>query len=169
MVDSLSRPRSATAAWTISNALALLFIADFLFYDHDIGWTAGVYALFLMLSYLTHNAKRLTRASFIPLALCFGLISALVNSPDLLVITLFWVSFISVVTTNRLSDLQGLKAWIFPALKFAFFPIVRLVHSVKALTRAHKMSTHKSQKQSIIQKWMVPTLSSAVFITLFAA
>lgn len=169
MAGQTAGARSKRLAWKTANAFALIFIADFLFYGHNIGWTVGLFALLLITSYLVYHAKHLKRGSFLPLGLCIGLVFALLNNPSLLALLLFWASFLLVIVSTRIQGLRDLGRWFNPMLKLMFLPIGHVIRSAKALARAHKANTDQEKKQSALQSWALPVLLSGLFITLFAA
>lgn len=164
--SDLQRP--GRIAWKVWNILGLIFIADFLFYDHHIGWTASLFALCLVLSHLVHNAKRLNRNAWLFIALCFGMVAALAENPSALAVIMFWTSFIASIIAVQMHGVEDLKRWVSSALKLMFFPIGPVAKSLMAYNRLHQSKVQDGQAYKLFQRWAVPITLSLVFITLFA-
>jgi len=155
-------------SWKISNLFGLVFIADFLFYGHQIGWTVSLFALCLTLSYLAHNTKRLNRFAWLFIALCFGMVAVLAESPSTLAVIIFWTSFIASVMAIQIHSSEDLRRWVPSALQLALFPIRPVAKSLLAYNRLHQSKEQEGQAYKLFQQWAVPITLSLTFITLFA-
>jgi len=111
--------------------LLLIILADFLFYEHRLGWTGALFALGVILALVGHNARVFDAPGarlIVPLS--FGLIGALIESPARLPITFLVLSIAylgAARNQERLTNgLGGLKL----ALSFVLLAFFRIFSDV---------------------------------------
>ncbi len=149
--------------------LLLIILADFLFYDHTLGWTGALFGLGLVLVVLGHNSRIIQAPSAaITLPLMLGLISALIESPDILPITFFALGIAFLGISRNYTRLTNGLTWTKRVLSFVLLTVFRIFSDVEAARRYGKRRPNHDRTTVAFRNWLLPFVLSLVFIVLFA-
>jgi hypothetical protein len=96
-----------------ATCILLVFIADVLFYQQPVGWTAGLYAalVFAMLVVFNRHLFHASTGKIIGLSVA-ALIVELVESPGLLPILMGGLGLMTLITLQKRKDLASATLWI---------------------------------------------------------
>jgi hypothetical protein len=150
-------------------ALALIALADFLFFDHGGGWTVGLFALgwTITLAATVPAVRRARPLAWLAGGALFGLV--LVEDPGLLAWTLFWICLSVAALLPRLGSLDnalrvGLRLllhWLSSSIA-AWMDLFRLPR----LTRGRRR--HRSLRR-LLSLIGLPLAGGLLFLLLFAS
>lgn len=150
--------------------VALVIVADRLFYDQPLGWTGGLFAALLAVGVLIRNARGLrVWAGRITLLALAGLVLALVEHPGPLRITMALLALASLAAINHHGWTTSASAWIarwFEIFSRAFVQLPTDIVWANRWTRTHGGRAARALRT--FSQWSIPVLLSLVFIGLFA-
>jgi hypothetical protein len=163
------RPRDLSFALKASAALALVGIADLLFWGHDIGSTLGAFALLLTLAATAlHPAARRDRKAGWALLAATVLSLVLAWAPSLLAWILFWATLSLAVLLPRAARFDDAWRW---SQRLVAQAVVSLAGPWLDLARARK-----TNRAAQAWNWRaagallaLPVVGGGVFLALFAA
>lgn len=162
------RPRDLSFALKAGVAIALVVVADLLFWGHDIGSTLGVFALLLTLAATAlHPAARRDRKAGWALLAATILSLVLGWAPSLLAWTLFWAMLSLAVLLPRAARFDDAWRW---SQRLVAQAAVGLVGPWIDLARARKTgrTTLAWTWRGILPLLALPVVGGAVFLALFA-
>ena len=152
--------------------LGLVALADWLFYGHAVGWSAGIFGLTLILA-LTLRGGRYLRSwpGRAVAAATLGMVVALVVHPGALVVTLGLLGLVTLAILDRGGWTSSVAEWGWRWLAF----VVRsgpqgasdLLMGCRWLRRHPALWKHAGGLARAAL-WVVPVMLSAVFVGLFA-
>lgn len=163
------RPRDLSFALKASAALALVVVADLLFWGHDIGSTLGAFALLLTLAATAvHPAARRDVKAGWALVAATVLAIVLAWAPSLLAWILFWAALSLAVLLPRAARFDDAWRWsqrlVAQAVVGLFGPWIDLARARKA-----GRTTRSWNWRGIVPLLALPVVGGAIFLTLFAA
>ena len=169
MTSMVRTGSSAALAPKIVACALLVAAADFLFFDRGVGWTLGLYGMLLLIAAVLHNpallAHRRGKALFL---LGAGLCLAMVETVNLLALTLFAVCFGALLSEVRLQDsaltafrkLMALTLHIGGGSAFG---------DLRGYSHYQRRTLNMGIVPGLFRAWLLPLSLSAVFVVLFAA
>lgn len=151
--------------------LILAAISDWLFFDHQIGWTSGLFVILLCTSYVMHASKvSLTKPVQIILLLITGQALALMENPNTLSFLLIIIGFSGLVFVQKPSIQHNAR--IFAVFIWRYILVCWFNIFVDYSLFSKYQKKHKSKAGSIFSvfnNWVVPIGLSVVFIMLFSS
>ena len=151
--------------WKLAGAVALVALADVLFYGHEPGVTLGLFALaWTIMLALTRPEVRGGRGSRIALLGAAGFGLALVDDPGPLDWCLFWtaIASASLLPRHRFDNAIG---W---AGKLVLHGLVGLGAPAGDLSRLSRLSVRARRQGSLLALIALPVVGGTVFTALFA-
>jgi hypothetical protein len=150
----------------VSSAVA----ADFFFYDHPLGWTAGAY-LFMLIVLVAIRSWRSRQSRVIPsfLFAAIGLIFALVESPTRFNMACAIAALGSLALAIRSPSPIGMACWVGRWSALAIAPLTRPLQDF--WRGAHWMKRHPpsaARPLRTVGLWMIPIGLGSLFACLFA-
>lgn len=165
----LKLPSTKTSVKLSICALLVVF-ADFLFYGHYKGWSIGLFDLTLLVSVLACNRHIEKYRHFWTASLAaFGLILALIISPEDLTIFMFAITIITLALLPQFSKLESVKTLFKNVIYYAITGWYRFYCDNVVILHIRKRSQKFRGKGVFILSWFLPISLSAVFIMLFAS
>ena len=163
------RPRDLSFALKASAALALVVVADLLFWGHRIGSTLGGFALLLTLAATAlHPAARRDLKGAWALLAATVLSLVLAWAPSLLAWILFWATLSLAVLLPRAARFDDAWRW---SQRLVAQAVVGLFGPWLDLARARK--TNRARRawnwKAAVPLVALPVVGGGVFLTLFAA
>lgn len=150
--------------------LMLAVISDMLFFNHQIGWTSGLFVILLCLSYVVHASDNsLTKPVKIILLLIFGQALALIENPNLLSFILVIIGFASLAFLQKPYVKYNAIKFISFILSYISVGWLSIFDDYSLLSKYRKK--HKSNDRlifNILKVWLIPVGLSILFIILFA-
>lgn len=154
--------------------LALIALADFLFYRRPLGWTAGLFTLALVTALATGDVRRVWRGGpgRLVLLAVLGLALMAVEEPGALVVVLSLLGVVSLAMIERGGWARGVPLWLERWLRFAavgwLTPLRDFGALRKAKRRAGRPAAAQTPVRGAISAWSVPVGLALVFLSLFA-
>lgn len=163
--------------WRISyGALAgacagLVALADFLFYRHVLGWTAGLFLAALVALIALRGGRGLRQpAGALVLLLTLGLVAALVEHPSVLALVMSSLALGFLAMTARGGWQGGAAAWLRRWGRFVVEVPTRLLLDNRLAARwLHRHPRSPRAWTWAPQLWLFPLALGAVFVALFTA
>jgi hypothetical protein len=160
-----------SAAFVLLLTVALVALADLLFYRQAIGWTIGIFALAVVLATTLRSARYLgSRAGQVIGVGLILLIASLIEHPGPLRISLALLGIMSVAAINARDFTTDVFAWLarwgeLIARWFIQLPIDAV--GTQRWRMSHGGRTSRTLKFAL--NWLIPLALSLIFIGLFAA
>ena len=154
------------AATTLSVALA-----DWLFYGHPVGWTAGLFTAFV-LALLTLRGGAFLRnwRGMLVLLAAGGLVAALVEEPTPLAVLLAILAACMLAVLNRNAWPGGTRLWALRLVEGIGIALVRVVTDNRiALRWIRRRPMSGAGPARLVTVWALPVVLGAVFVALFRA
>ena len=155
--------------FAVGGCLGLIALADFLFYDHPLGWTVGLFG-FATLTLLTLRGGELWRG-WTGRALALGnagLAVACIEQPGPLTITLGFVALLTVALLSRGGWTAGAGAWFTRTADILWRLWLQLPIDVRLRHRWLRARTGRaSWWQRLLVGWTAPVALSLVFVGFF--
>lgn len=150
--------------------LGLTALADFLFYGHQMGWTIGLFGLFVTGICVLHNAHVLkSRLGQIILALILGQCLLQIEKTSFLSFILMSVGMISLAILSQGGWKQDAILWIQKVLS-AIFRILRPLNKAgMSFRKCRSKGLPKNNLMIFFRGWFLPVALSFVFIVLFSS
>ena len=163
---SLMKKSAQAKIWTI---LALVFLADFLFYNHAAGWTIGFFGAVLVAFYLLHNRPdQNSPMALIIIILTLGQSLVLIEKQSGLSFCLMALGLISLSLLNREDWKNNGSLW----LRYCFLWLVRFLYPLRRLNKAYRKYQTRyippSSAMIFIRGWFLPLIFSGLFLFLFS-
>ncbi|QNN23494.1 DUF4173 domain-containing protein [Planctomycetales bacterium ZRK34] len=157
-----------TVIFLLLATLGLVALADFFFYDHLIGITAGLYTAALLVIVLARYPAALKSVPGVITTLALiGLIGAMIDWPGWLEIILTACALLMLVRIGQRRWQTDPFVWFGHWLRFIFTAWATPFHDYIILRRAARGSGLRTGRRAA--GWGVPVLLTAVFVGLFAA
>ncbi|HET6251210.1 MAG TPA: DUF4173 domain-containing protein [Tepidisphaeraceae bacterium] len=170
--STISAGRGST--FVFAAALALVAAADFLFYRHAFGWTAGLFAAAVLLALLLRPIRRRSRraAGWLALAV-FGLALALAEEPTPLAISVASIAIVILAISRRDGWTGSSLAWLVRLGRFLLAGWMRIFSDAAVSLRWARRHPAAGMGGPAavawgIGKWVIPLLLGGVFVGLFA-
>ncbi len=156
---------------TLATAAACVAVADWLFYDHPLGWTLGGYAI-VVTTALAWRARRPVRPSRPALLLFFinaALAVSLVVEPGPLALSLLLLGLPLLAATLRPAESRGGDPLFWPETWRYFFGRGWLQAALDARTalRWRRRAVVVRRRGSVLSNWALPVLLTLGFLALF--
>jgi len=166
--DVLSFAKISTKS-KIFSMLALVALADFLFYDYDIGWVLGFFGCLLVGAFSLHNSALLkSRMAVVIVLFTLGQCFLLFEKSSDLSFVLMILGLVSLSLLRRDDWKKDAGQWG----RLCFFSLLRFMGPLNRLSRGYKRYVYKHPSQNILQTffrgWFLPIFLSLVFLYLFA-
>ncbi len=152
--------------------VALVAIADWLFYKQPFGWSAGIFA-FLLVSAIMLFKPAIVRTPGTPwlILAMIGLCIALAAQPGPLVITLAILCIVLLASLTQKGLTVEAWRWFFVWKTFFLFAFLQMIHDLRLRSRWQK-SSHSAPSHSSVphhfHQWFLPVTLSLGFLFLFA-
>lgn len=157
-----------SAKWKAGSCLFLTIIADFLFFNHHIGWTAGLFIWFALGCMVLHNAHILrTPLGKTLTLLLIGQSFILIENPNPLSVTLTLCGCVALGIISRHSAYQKVSSWLAALCFFFLDGTIRIGNDMHVL---YNLKRHKKNSGTCVRwlkNWSLPLLSIGIFTTLF--
>lgn len=153
----------------IISMLGLTVLADFLFYEHQIGWTLGLFGLLMVGACVLHN-PRICKSipGQIILLLTVGQCVLQIEKTSLLCFTLMFMGIISLAVLSQGGWKEDAAIWlrrILSATCRVLRPLNQALIGFKKYRQRYLPPNHFAR---ILRGWFLPIVLSCVFIALFA-
>lgn len=162
-INIKARARAVTPRLAACGLLVLG--ADVLFYRQGVGWTAGLFAVALLLAVWLFNRPRGAGRARGPAALaalaCLGLALAMVEAPSLQAVGLYAVTLLALALLPRLAAVRDARGL---ALNVLHHGATGWIGALRDGTRLLRRAAPRRRPTT----WLLPLLLGPVFIILFA-
>lgn len=166
--EDANRHKDFASRWRLALCLGLVSLADFLFYYHSIGWTAGGFGLCVLLIAALCNRRFLaSRTGRFVFIVELGLIAALVEDPSPLALMLFSAGLVSFVLSDQPAVFRDVIGWGRALVLFAMQSLGRLPRDLWAGTMTLEARANGRPFDPVIRAWLLPSALAAVFAGLF--
>jgi hypothetical protein len=152
----------------------MAFASDWLFYHHNLGWSAGLFTFGLLGMLLARPVRRSSRHIRRGLALVgFGLVIALAIEPTALAICMTAMVVVSLAILSRAGASASVGQWLTRWAQFLVLgwlaPLLDAIASVKWIRR-HPAAGLGGPAAGVrtVSRWIVPALLGGGFVLLFA-
>jgi hypothetical protein len=174
MHATIRRPVAAwrRGYWFLIVATVLsVALADWLFYGHPVGWTAGLFAAFVVaLLTLRGGAFLRTGRGVLVVLAAGGLVAALVEEPTPLAVLLTALAASMLAVLNRNPWPGGTRLWALRLVEGIGFALVRVVTDNRvALRWLRRRPMSGAGPARLVTVWALPIALGAVFVALFRA
>lgn len=164
----LSLAGTSTKAKVFS-ALAMVILADFLFYNHAVGWTAGLFGIMLIAMFSLHNMRFLkSRMGTILIALTLGQCVLQIEKQSLLSFSLMTLGLITLSLMKRDDWKSDTFIWAKLCLSFC----LRFMCPLNRVRIGYQRFLNQYTKSGIfltaIRGWFLPVILSLTFLYLFS-
>jgi hypothetical protein len=153
-----------------ATVLAVAF-ADWLFYGHPVGWTAGLFASFVLVLLALRGGGFLRTGTGLGVLLAAGgLIAALVEEPTPLAVAMVVLATSMIAVLNRNPWPGGARQWSARLVEGIGFALTRVVTDnwiAVRWMRRHPLSMAGPAR--VVTAWVLPVVLGAVFLALFRA
>lgn len=157
-----------TVIFLLLATFGLVALADFFFYDHLIGITAGLYtAALLFVVFARYPAVLKSVPGFITTLALIGLIGAMIDWPGWLEIILAACALLMLVRIGQGRWQTDPFVWLGHWLRFIFTAWATPFHDAVILSRATRGLDRR--RRFHLTAWFIPLILTAVFVGLFAA
>jgi hypothetical protein len=158
--------------WFLIAATSLsVALADWLFYGHPVGWTAGLFAAFV-LALLTLRGGAFLRnwRGVLVLLAAGGLVAALVEEPTSLAVLLATLAASMLAVLNRNAWPGGTRPWAVRLVEGLGFALARVVTDNRiALRWLRRRPMSGAGPARLVTVWALPVILGVVFVALFRA
>lgn len=153
----------------IYTIMALVALADFLFYNHAIGWTAGFFGALLIVFYALYNpVNTKLPMTYIIIALTLAQCLVLIEKQSGLSFCLMSLGLISLSLVNRDDWKHDAALWV----RYSFSWLIRFGYPLRRLNKASRKYKSRYAPPNamivFIRGWFLPVLLSGMFLFLFA-
>ena len=158
-----------SAAFMLAGAIVCTALADYLFYDHTLGWTAGAYTLVLTgLVVWRYRAAWRRKAFGLCCVMCVACGLAMIEHPGALEFTMAALGLIGCVLIARHDWTDGLWQWAMRIIRFVVLAVIGPIYDWLA-AREYLRRHGSTRKFHLIRasRWTVPLVASLVFVGLF--
>ena len=163
------------SAWVLMCSIVLAGLADALFYNHLVGWTAGLFTLVVLAVILLRPCSTMHRGvrALIALAIA-GLAVSMVEEPTPLSEWVTCVAIVVLAMTARGGWTSSPQAWFERWMKFLVLGPFRMPADVRVSLKWRQRHPGlrlpgQACRLRAIGMWVVPLLLGGVFVALFAA
>jgi len=155
----------------LSAGAALLALADFFFYGHDIGWTFAPFAtLLLIVLALLHRgllANTFNRAAAL---LIFPLLLQIVEAPNTLALSLTCLGLIVLIIRHKRANPPDALESAWDLLRFARSCLKQSLRDRRSLNRLRRHNKIRvAGTAALVMRTVLPLVLGVIFICLFAA
>lgn len=152
--------------------LLLVGTADFLFFNHQIGWTLGLFALLILAIAVIGNPVLVTNRHGVVLALlAAGMGLALIETDNILAFILYGLFFAALLSDVRITDKLSsyLRKHIALAGHMAGFAAYQDAYACRHHRRRIKAARPLDWVMGLMRIWLLPLGLTALFLLLFAS
>ena len=168
-LNCILSPAGMSTKAKVLSALSMVILADFLFYNHAMGWTVGLFGILLVTMFSLHNMMFLkSHMGMILIALTLGQCVLQIEKQSLLSFSLMALGLITLSLMKR-SDWRG-DTFIWAKLCLSFcLRFMRPLNRVRiGYQRFLKQYTKSSIFLTAIRGWFLPVIFSLAFLYLFS-
>jgi hypothetical protein len=150
--------------------LALVVLADWLFYERVVGWSLAIFAGAVLMVLMGRSPRLFGRRATVVLAvLAAGLLGALVEQPSVLAIALEGVGLSMVAILSHEAWTASVSQWVGSGALLILSPPLRLMmDQMVALRWLVRRPSARPAPVRIVGRWVVPVAGAGMFIGLFA-
>jgi hypothetical protein len=153
----------------VTATLITVALADFLFYDHVLGWTAAAFTFFLLFLLVASDGRFLRSAGgWIALVALLGLLYSLIEQPTWLNIPYALLCLTALVIISRTGWQRNVSEWIAQWTSLFLSGIVRLFADNRIASRWVARRGLSPRATRGLAAWILPLLLGVIFIILFA-
>jgi hypothetical protein len=157
--------KQSSFKWKKYSCLALVILADWLFFNQVAGWTLGIFSAVLLAVFLFYNKKVLLHSQGKTLVfLMFGLCLELIYNPNKLSILLTILGFASLALIAKQAWLQDTGTWLKNTFK-VFLSVFSMPFIMLGSVKSRKRSKFKN---NFLSHWLLPLFCTSIFLGLFA-
>ena len=160
-------------SFVLALTAGLVVLGDWLFYERQIGWSASLFGLALLLAVVLRGPglwRGRGRAWWVVASATMGVILALVLQPSVLAVGLGLVGLVMLAVIDRAGWTWSVGRWVLQLGRFVGRAAVQWAHDSKIAQRWRRShpsaETRRSGRRALA--WVVPVLISGVFVGLFA-
>jgi hypothetical protein len=155
------------ASFLLALSLGLAVLADYLFYDAPVGWTAGLYTAALLLALAMRSLAWLRTWPGRILALGTATLGAtMVLDPTPLAVILASLGLITLAMMDRQGWTGSFTRWLLRWAAFAWQIVAGPLRDMAVVRRLRRWSSRPSNNDR--WQWLVALAGGAVFVGLFA-
>lgn len=159
----------ASTRLKVFSMLVLVLLADFLFYNHSLGWTVGFYGCVLVGAFSFHNAMFLkSRMALALILFTLGQCLLLFEKSSLLPLFLMILGVVSLSLLRRDDWKNDAYLWVRLSLWSLLWFMGPLNRVNKGYRRYAIKNSSKNLLQTFIRGWFLPIFLSIIFLYLFA-
>ncbi len=153
----------------LSAGASLVALADVFFYNHPLGWAAGIYGAALLGTLaLLHGGLLRQMTSQIITAMLIALCAALINAPQLLPLSLFAAGIVALLILHKRAGAQDAGTWIRDFMRFMFHGLMQWEEDASRMRRLRwKKKLPDLRVLARLCYMLVPVALAIVFALLF--
>ncbi|MGH1376370.1 MAG: DUF4153 domain-containing protein [Alphaproteobacteria bacterium] len=168
-LDYILSPAGMSTKAKAFSAFSLVILADFLFYGHAMGWTAGLFGIVLVAIFALHNMTFIkSRMGVVITFLTLGQCILQIEKQSLLSFLLMVLGLISLSLMKRDDWKSDAFTWVKLCLSFCLRFMRPLNRFTMAYQRILSQYTTSSVILTAIRGWFLPLIFSLVFLYLFS-
>ena len=161
-------------SFLLAVVVGLVWLADWLFYEQSIGWSAGLFALALLLALTLRGGRYFRgRPGRVVAGATLGMVAALAIHPGPLAVTLGLLGLVTLAIIDRGGWTSSVAEWAWRWAWFAGCGLIQMVRDVAMQNRwlrkhpqgARGVAATAAQGLNV---WLIPVALSGVFVVLFA-
>lgn len=149
--------------------LGLTALADFLFYEHKIGWTAGLYGFLLLALCALHNSHALNcRLGQIIFVVTLGQCLLQIEKTSMLCFVLMLIGIISLSVLSKGGWENDASLWIKKILSAICCLLRPMVKAIAGIQKCRHRFLPSNNFTQALRGWFLPIVLSGVFVLLFS-
>ncbi len=170
MPESQGQGTLPDLGWGLLLIPVLVILADWFFYDRQLGWTLGAYGALLALAVIQPGGFRSGgRPAWLLGAGFLGLCARCVVEPGWFSLILALLFLVSLAITLRDGWQANALTWVFRWRDFLARGGLTVLVAVPAIVESLGQKCCRSEsREKLLRAWLIPLLLSVVFIGLFA-
>jgi len=155
--------------WHIAVSFILTALADWLFFDHPLGWTVGAYGgLLLTILMILPSPRPHSRMALLFSLLTLGLCLRCVYEPNVLSEILILLGLITIALVQREEWSTDAWIWLQRITHFCLDGPLQVVGHIGRAIFSSMTCALSDRKLSTLGVWLIPVLCGVAFLSLFA-
>ncbi|MDH5763991.1 MAG: DUF4173 domain-containing protein [Nitrospinota bacterium] len=165
----LTHDEAYPSGWRVIACLLMAGLADLLFYNEGLGWTAGFFTFVILSTLLFFNPSLvLTRPNKVIIAINFVWVLALIENPSGLTLTLAFLGVTTIALLSHPGWIHNAGLWLRGILDFWTQNVLKVFMDLKFIKYLFQSENHRSRSSIQLKNWILPLGLSLVFVFLFA-
>jgi hypothetical protein len=157
------------SGWRVIACLLMAGLADLLFYNEGLGWTAGFYTFVILSALLFFNPSLIyTRPNKVIIAINFVWVLALIENPSGLTLTLAFLGVTTIALLSHPGWIHNAGLWLKGIFNFWAQNVLKVFMDLKFIKYLFQSENHRSRPGIHLKNWILPLGLSLVFVLLFA-